>query len=257
MPPFLFGPQLAQMAAPAGPVPQVDLPSGFRPPGLMGGAAPTPPQTPGMQFGMPSMGGMGMGMKSPIKTGIDEQGAVGKGGLSGAVKGVEGLQPDANGNWQQPPMPTDIGSGQGGGSTGSFSSWWARNSPSTWFGGPTASPTPAAAPTAAPAATPVADAGAASGGGTGITSGMGAVAAPAAFAAAIGFGKNTEANHANTPFGDTILAGLGPDIAQVWQDPVGMGLPTLLGAPFLTPFTASKEAKAAKPEWSSIYGIGV
>lgn len=92
-----------------------------------------------------------------------------------------------------------------------------------------------------------------SGGGMG---GVGAAAIPAAIAAAIGFGKNTEANHANTPFGDGLLAALGPDINQVVADPIGMGLPTLLGVPFITPFTARKEAKSAKPEWSPFFPVG-
>jgi hypothetical protein len=35
-----------------------------------------------------------------------------------------------------------------------------------------------------------------------------------------------------------------------------MGLPTLLGAPFLTPFTGSQEAKKTKPEWSGLFGVG-
>jgi hypothetical protein len=87
--------------------------------------------------------------------------------------------------------------------------------------------------------------------------GLGAVAWPAAIAAAIGFGKNTEANHANTPFGDVLLGALAPSATQIFEDPLGMGLPTLLGAPFLTPFTASKEAKAKKPEWSSLFSVGL
>ena len=80
---------------------------------------------------------------------------------------------------------------------------------------------------------------------------------PAAIAGAIGFGKNTEANHANTPLGDVLLGALAPSATQIIEDPLGMGLPTLLGAPFLTPFTASKEAKAKKPEWSSFFPFGV
>lgn len=75
---------------------------------------------------------------------------------------------------------------------------------------------------------------------------------PLAYAAAIGFGKNTEANHPNTPGGDISLALLGPSASQIWQDPIGMGLPALLGVPFITPWTAKPEAKAAKPEWSGL-----
>lgn len=94
-------------------------------------------------------------------------------------------------------------------------------------------------------------------GGGGAGAGLGAFALPAAFAAAIGVGKNTEANHAGTPVGDMLLGGLAPSGAQIAKDPIGMGLPTLLGAPFLTPFTASDEAKKTKPEWSSLFGIGL
>lgn len=95
--------------------------------------------------------------------------------------------------------------------------------------------------------------------GAGTVSGAGgglAALAPFGYAAAIGVGANTEANHANTPLGDGLLAGLGPSAAQIWKDPLGMGLPTLLGAPFLTPFTASKDAKATKPEFSGLFGLG-
>lgn len=94
----------------------------------------------------------------------------------------------------------------------------------------------------------------ASGGGL---AGLGAAAWPAAIAAAIGFGKNTEANHANTPVGDVLLGALAPSGTQIFEDPIGMGLPTALGFPFLTPFTATKEAKAKKPEWSSLFPFGV
>jgi hypothetical protein len=95
---------------------------------------------------------------------------------------------------------------------------------------------------------------ASSGGSAGM--GMGGLASPGIFAALIGMGKNTEANHAGTPLGDGLLAGLGPSAAQVMEDPVGMGLPTLFGAPFLTPFFGSDEAKAASPEWSGLFGLG-
>ena len=96
-----------------------------------------------------------------------------------------------------------------------------------------------------------------SGAGGGGFGGAASAALPLAYAAAIGFGKNTEANHANTPFGDVLLGGLAPSGAQILEDPLGMGLPTLLGAPFLTPFTASQEAKAKKPEWSSLFSVGL
>lgn len=87
-------------------------------------------------------------------------------------------------------------------------------------------------------------------------SGLGGLASPAFFAALIGMGKNTEANHPNSPLGQGLLAGLGPSISQIAKDPMGMGLPTLLGAPFLTPFTSSKQAQQTKPEWSGLFGLG-
>jgi hypothetical protein len=91
----------------------------------------------------------------------------------------------------------------------------------------------------------------------GVGAGAGAVAVPLMAAAGIGLGKNTEANYAGTPVGDLLLAGLGPSAAQIIKDPLGMGLPTLLGVPFITPFTASQDAKQTKPEWSSLFPFGV
>jgi len=87
------------------------------------------------------------------------------------------------------------------------------------------------------------------GSGSGGVAGMGPVAGPALFAALIGSGKIIEHNNANNPLGQGLLAGLGPSFSQVKKDPVGMGLPTLLGAPFLTPFTSSRAAQDTKPEW--------
>ena len=97
-----------------------------------------------------------------------------------------------------------------------------------------------------------------SGGAAGGAGGAGGLAAlaPFGYAAAIGVGANTQANHANTPLGDGLLAGMAPSLAQLIKDPKGMGIPTALGFPFLTPFTASKEAKAEKPEFSSIFSLG-
>lgn len=80
--------------------------------------------------------------------------------------------------------------------------------------------------------------------------------APFGYAAAIGVGANTAANHGGTPLGDGLTSLLGPSAAQMWKDPMGMGLPTLLGAPWLTPFTGSDEAKKTKPEWSGLFGLG-
>jgi hypothetical protein len=85
---------------------------------------------------------------------------------------------------------------------------------------------------------------------------LGSLGPAAAFAALIGMGKNTEANHPNTPEGDASLGLLGPSAAQIIKDPIGMGLPTLLGVPFITPFTGSQDAKKTKPEWSGLFGMG-
>jgi hypothetical protein len=109
MPFGLYSPEmLAQMAQ-----------SAFKPPQPMGmpGMQQQRQQTPGFNIGG-AIGALGAGLdgwKPGGVTGKDEQGAVGPGGLSGAVSGIGGLKPDANGVWQQPPMPTDIGYGQGGG----------------------------------------------------------------------------------------------------------------------------------------------
>ena len=104
----LFTPeQLAAMAQAA-----------FKPPqgGMQMAGMGQPQQAPGMNVakGIGALGDMMSGWQ-PGVTGKDEQGAVGPGGLSGAVSGVNALKPDANGVWQPPPMPTDIGYGQGGG----------------------------------------------------------------------------------------------------------------------------------------------
>lgn len=86
--------------------------------------------------------------------------------------------------------------------------------------------------------------------------GMGGMFSPAMFAALIGMGKNTEANHWDKPVGKGLLAGLGPSFNQIKADPKGMGLPTALGVPFLTPWTANDESRKAKPEWSGFFNFG-
>lgn len=101
-----------------GPTPQQQmLPPGFRPPGHAPGAPMGgPPQ--GQQGGIPGMGG-GMGTlaglfgPSPSTSGA-EMGSKENDGLAGAVSGIQGLMPGANGLFPPPPMPTDIGSGGGG-----------------------------------------------------------------------------------------------------------------------------------------------
>lgn len=102
----------------------------------------------------------------------------------------------------------------------------------------------------------VAPGGASMSGGGSAAGGASAFALPLAYAAAIGVGANTAANHGGTPLGDGLTSLLGPSAAQMWKDPVGMGLPTLFGAPWLTPFTASDDAKKTKPEWSSLFSLG-
>lgn len=79
---------------------------------------------------------------------------------------------------------------------------------------------------------------------------------PAIYAALIGMGKNIESKHYDSPLGQGLLAGLAPSGNQIAKDPMGMGLPTLFGMPFLTPFTSSKAAQAAKPEWQGLFSLG-
>jgi hypothetical protein len=100
----------------------------FRPPQMMGGGG----GVPGMQAPQQGGGGMGglgaglgglagMGLNHMMNGGsnVNEQGAVGPGGLAGAVSSIGALQPGPGGQFLPPPMPTDIGSGGGGG----FGSW--------------------------------------------------------------------------------------------------------------------------------------
>ena len=82
------------------------------------------------------------------------------------------------------------------------------------------------------------------------------MAGPLFWAAMIGAGKNVEQSNANNGLGMGLQAMLGPSISQTMKDPVGMGLPTLLGAPFLTPFTGSKAARDTAPEWSHLFKLG-
>jgi hypothetical protein len=107
--------------------PQQMLPPGFRPPGPAPGAPMSgPPQ--GQQMGIPGMGGgMGalMGMFGPsASTSGAEMGAKENDGLAGAVSGIAGINPNPAGGFTPPIMPTDIGSGGGGGMMGgNFMSW--------------------------------------------------------------------------------------------------------------------------------------
>jgi hypothetical protein len=80
------------------------------------------PQSQGFNVGQDAskaalaLGGLGAQLfKGSGVSNQPETSAVGPGGLSGAVSGIDALKPDANGVWAQPTMPTDIGYGQGGG----------------------------------------------------------------------------------------------------------------------------------------------
>ena len=96
-----------------------------------------------------------------------------------------------------------------------------------------------------------------SGGNLGMSNWAGG-ATPLVYAYLIGKGKlmtqrRLEKNP-NDPLGNFGLAMLAPSISQIAKDPKGMGIPTAIGLPFLTPFTASKKAKQTKPEWEGIFG---
>lgn len=95
-----------------------------------------------------------------------------------------------------------------------------------------------------------------SSGGTGMSNWAGG-ATPLLYAYLIGKGKMMENNRLsqdpNDPMGNLGLAMLAPSFNQIKEDPKGMGLPTLLGVPFLTPFTASDKSKQTKPEWSGLW----
>lgn len=95
----------------------------------------------------------------------------------------------------------------------------------------------------------------------GMTSGegMGAAGPGLLYAYLIGKGKMMEnerlKENPDDPMGNFGLAMLAPSGAQIMEDPKGMGLPTLLGAPFLTPFTASDKAKQTEPEWAGAWNF--
>jgi len=97
-----------------------------------------------------------------------------------------------------------------------------------------------------------------SGGGGGGMSNVAGGATPLLWAYMIGKGKMIESKNPDTPVGNGMLAGLGPSLAQIKEDPKGMGIPTAIGLPFLTPFTGSKKAKSTKPEWAGLWeGFGL
>lgn len=96
------------------------------------------------------------------------------------------------------------------------------------------------------------------GGGSGMSDWAGG-ATPLLYAYLIGKGKSLENDrlkkYPDDPLGNVGLGLLGPSISQALADPKGMGLPTLLGLPFLTPFTASDAAKQKSPWFKGILGL--
>lgn len=115
---------------------------------------------------------------------------------------------------------------------------------------------PQASAGAAPSILPSWLGGAASLGNQGYGATMGTSNPALFYAMMIGLGKNIESTQPNNGLGMGLLGGLAPSGNQIAKDPMGMGLPTLLGAPFLTPFTSSKAAQAARPEWQSLFSLG-
>lgn len=101
-------------------------------------------------------------------------------------------------------------------------------------------------------------AGGGSGGGASSFGGGGAATA-LLYARLIGEGKKQEnarlRNDPDDPLGNFGLAMLGPSGAQIKEDPLGAGLPALLGFPFLAPFTASDDSKQTRPEFSGLLGF--
>lgn len=118
-----------QMAAPGlipGPIQPMPLQSGFRAPPAMsmgampGMAQPQLQQQPGFNVAdgaaMLSKGLAGFKMpKGGGNAGMPEDQNLGN-----SVSAINALQRDANGQFAPPPMPTDIGSGQGGGGPFAF-----------------------------------------------------------------------------------------------------------------------------------------
>lgn len=78
-------------------------------------------------------------------------------------------------------------------------------------------------------------------------------ATPLLYAYLIGQGKMLESENPDSALGKGLLGGLGPSFNQLKEDPVGMGLPSLLGFPFLAPFFANDKSRRAKPEFAGIW----
>lgn len=83
-------------------------------------------------------------------------------------------------------------------------------------------------------------------------------ATPLLYAYLIGQGKMIESRNPDSAYGKALLGGLGPSFNQLKEDPVGMGIPTALGFPFLAPFLGSDKARKKKPEFAGLWdGLGL
>ena len=83
-------------------------------------------------------------------------------------------------------------------------------------------------------------------------------ATPALYAYLIGQGKMIESRNPDSAYGKALLGGLGPSFNQLKEDPIGMGIPTALGFPFLAPFFGSDKARKKKPEFAGLWdGLGL
>lgn len=120
--PMLLRQQMMAGQAP-GPLPgptalqQAQLTPGFHAGGGMGGMGmQQPQQQPGfsMQDGMNGLSA-GLSAYGKANPGQPNAGMPEDAKLGGAVAGINALQPGADGQFAQPTMPTDIGSGGGGG----------------------------------------------------------------------------------------------------------------------------------------------
>lgn len=134
-----------------------------------------------------------------------------------------------------------------------FASLFSAGSAGTLGGAANAVPGLSSASAAAPGAlsgggiSTAAGAGGGAGAG-GLGGGLAAAGPFAAMAAAIMASKEIEHKNPGSIWGDLSLAFTGPSIPQMIEDPKLAGL-AAIGLPFLGPFFASDEAKAAPPEW--------
>jgi hypothetical protein len=117
-----------------GPVPQQNLTPGFRAPGAPGSLGFLPrPQMPTPQI--PTMGMRAPPAPVQPSTSGATMPAAENDGLGGAIAGIQGIKPNADGSFTPPPMPTDIGSGQG--VPGSFWNWLQQQIGGSGAGGGT------------------------------------------------------------------------------------------------------------------------